>query len=118
MSLLLSSGSVGLEEPLSRLVANSLLKVEADHATASDWDDANIHPSSKSWWKLGFGKKEGANGEEEGGLRWSKDIGVTGFLMRFGEGLGKSSFDPTRASIQTLRFSNPSWSADSCSLHG
>jgi hypothetical protein len=24
-------------------------------------------------------------------LRWSKDIGVTGFLMRFGEGLGAYS---------------------------
>ena len=36
---------------------------------------------------------------EDGGLKWSKDVGVTAFLIKFGKGLGASSsldrnFDP------------------------
>jgi hypothetical protein len=77
-------GSVGLEESLSRVVAESLLRVEAEQAEAGDWEDDP--KKSNQWWKLGLGKKE------EGGLKWSKDIGVTGFLMKFGEGLGECSF--------------------------
>jgi len=84
-------GSVGVEEPLSRLVAESLLKVEADQAEACDWDESREDAAGKGkWWKMGFGgKKTGEETEEGGGTRWSKDVGVTGFLMKFGEGLGK-----------------------------
>ena len=28
---------------------------------------------------------------EDGGLKWSKDVGVTAFLIKFGEGLGAST---------------------------
>lgn len=89
-------GSVGLEEPISRLVAENLLRVESEQATAADWDDDVLTRGSSgsgSWWKLGLGKKaseeEGTGGES---LKWSKDVGVTGFLLKFGEGLGGSLF--------------------------
>lgn len=81
-------GPVGVDEPLSRLVAESLLKVEADQAEACDWDDAQ---ESSKWWKMGFGAKGDG---ESGSVRWSKDVGVTGFLMKFGEGLGESLLSP------------------------
>lgn len=78
-------GAVGVEESLSRVVAESLLRVEAEQAEAGDWEDEQSAGSAK-WWKFGLGKK----GEEGESLKWSKDIGVTGFLMKFGEGLGES----------------------------
>jgi vacuolar iron transporter family protein len=62
-------GPVGVDERLSRQVAQCLRKVEVD----SD----------------GVGALTGQPSEEEGGLRWSKDVGLTAFLLKFGEGLGK-----------------------------
>lgn len=66
-------GPVGVEEKLSRQVAQNLLRVE-EETNASN----------------------GMNGSAAGGdiesasLRWSKDVGVTAFLLKFGEGLGTS----------------------------
>ncbi|KAL7412421.1 VIT family-domain-containing protein [Mrakia frigida] len=95
-------GAVGVEEPLSRLVAESLLKVEADQAEACDWDDAQ--EGTSKWWKMGFG---GGKKEEEGagGVRWSKDVGVTGFLMKFGEGLEEVPMSRLYISAFTIGFS-------------
>ncbi|CDZ97751.1 Uncharacterized membrane protein [Phaffia rhodozyma] len=76
-------GSVGVDESISRVVAQSLLQVESEHAEAGDWDE-NTSGSKAAWWKFGLGKSDP---EEGSTLKWSKDIGVTGFLMRFGEGL-------------------------------
>lgn len=78
-------GAVGVEESLSRVVAESLLRVEAEQAEAGDWEDDS---SDSKWWKFGRDKKA------VDGLKWSKDIGVTGFLMKFGEGLGASACTP------------------------
>lgn len=78
-------GSVGVDESISRVVAQSLLQVESDQAEAGDWDDNAIHPKKAAWWKMGLGKSDPEAGSS---LKWSKDVGVTGFLMRFGEGLG------------------------------
>lgn len=87
-------GAVGVDEALSRLVAESLLKVEADQAEAGDWEDEDVGGKGGKWWKFGCGGKS----EEEDGTstRWSKDVGVTGFLMKFGEGLGESVSFPSR----------------------
>ena len=77
-------GPVGVEEKLSRQVTQNLLKVE---------EDASSH--------------NGINGAASGGdiesnsLRWSKDVGVTAFLLKFGEGMGKFVyFSALRDSIQ------------------
>jgi vacuolar iron transporter family protein len=34
------------------------------------------------------GGRNGSADEEEGSLRWSKEMGLTAFLLKFGEGLG------------------------------
>ena len=62
-------GPVGVDERLSRQVAQCLRKVEVD----SDGVSAPVGQ---------------VHTEEDGGLRWSKDVGLTAFLLKFGEGLG------------------------------
>lgn len=65
-------GPVGVDERLSRRVADCLRKIELD--------------------SHGLGASTGASStEEDGGLRWSKDVGLTAFLLKFGEGMGESS---------------------------
>ena len=65
-------GPVGLDEKLSRRVAQSLLALEMETES-----------------------QNGINGSASGGdtesnsLRWSKDVGLTAFLLKFGEGMGK-----------------------------
>jgi len=62
-------GPVGVEDKLSMAVAQCLMDVEV----SSD----------------GVGMDRGAGGgtEEEASLRWSKDVGLTPFLMKFGQGM-------------------------------
>jgi VIT1/CCC1 family predicted Fe2+/Mn2+ transporter len=59
-------GAVGIDEKVSRQVAHSLLEVE------SAAEQSNGHR------------------DEERGLRWSESVGITEFLLKFGEGLGAS----------------------------
>ncbi|THH08224.1 hypothetical protein EW145_g2844 [Phellinidium pouzarii] len=62
-------GPIGVDEKLSRKVAQSLLTLEVEHNSAQE---------------------RGMNGggdAESGALRWSDDVGVTAFLLKFGEGL-------------------------------
>ena len=63
-------GPVGLDQNVSRRVAHSLLEVE------SGVDQGN-----------GQGNGHSAT-DAEHGLRWSQSVGVTEFLLKFGEGLG------------------------------
>jgi VIT1/CCC1 family predicted Fe2+/Mn2+ transporter len=83
-------GPLGVDEKISRQVADCLLGVEAStrHDDASDADSSVSRgsASSKSWWRTG--KKAQANGDAEySGLRWSEDVGITTFLLKFGEGM-------------------------------
>jgi vacuolar iron transporter family protein len=61
-------GPLGLEESLSRRVADALLKVEEDSEGAGD-------------------AASSSSNTDEAGLRWSKDVGISAFLLKFGEGL-------------------------------
>ena len=63
-------GPIGVDEKTSRLVARNLRDVEVDSN-----GDGNDSASSSS------------QSVEEGGLRWSKAVGLTAFLLKFGEGL-------------------------------
>ena len=65
-------GPVGLDQNVSRRVAHSLLEVE------SGMDQSNGHDQVSS---------DSAT-DAEHGLRWSQSVGVTEFLLKFGEGLG------------------------------
>ena len=60
-------GAVGIDEKVSRQVAHSLLEVESTV------------------------EQDNGIGDEERGLKWSQSVGITEFLLKFGEGLGASS---------------------------
>ena len=64
-------GPLGVEEKLSRQIAQNLREVEASAAG----EIANGPPSLE----------DGGDG-----LRWSEDVGLSAFLLKFGEGLGMS----------------------------
>jgi VIT1/CCC1 family predicted Fe2+/Mn2+ transporter len=71
-------GPVGVDQTVSRRVAHSLREVEF----GMDSDQSNGHPASAS-------ASASATDTEHGlGLRWSQSVGVTEFLLKFGEGLG------------------------------
>ena len=59
-------GAVGIDEKVSRQVAHSLLEVESTV------------------------EQDNGIGDEERGLKWSQSVGITEFLLKFGEGLGAS----------------------------
>jgi vacuolar iron transporter family protein len=61
-------GAVGVDEKVSRQVAHNLLEVESATATEQN----------------GGSSPE----DEERGLRWSRSVGITEFLLKFGQGLG------------------------------
>lgn len=63
-------GPIGVDEVTSRAVAKNLRDVEVDGGS-------NGYASGSD--------------EESGSLKWSKDVGLTAFLLKFGEGLGMSS---------------------------
>lgn len=76
-------GPIGVKEGLSRLIANDLRTVEEDAL-------ANARPSSSSasWWKI-WKKDRGIRLEEEGGTpAGDGEMGLTAFLLKFGEGMG------------------------------
>jgi VIT1/CCC1 family predicted Fe2+/Mn2+ transporter len=65
-------GPVGVEEPVSRAVAHNLLALElGEHAAAA-----------------ASGSGSGSDAESaQDALRWSDDVGITAFLLKFGEGI-------------------------------
>lgn len=63
-------GPVGVDEKICSLVAKCLLDLELE----SEGHGPDSRPPSV----------------EDGGLKWSKGVGVTAFLIKFGEGLGAS----------------------------
>lgn len=63
-------GPVGVDENICSTVAKCLLDLELE----SEGHGSDARPLST----------------EDGGLKWSKEVGVTAFLMKFGEGLGAS----------------------------
>lgn len=66
-------GPIGVDDSTCRAVARSLRASEAD-----EYDEPSRSLST-------------ASDEESSGLRWSKDVGLTAFLLKFGEGLGALS---------------------------
>lgn len=62
-------GPIGVDEKTCRAVAKCLREVEVEQADAS-----NVASSSDV---------------ESASLRWSKEVGLTPFLLKFGQGLGE-----------------------------
>ena len=63
-------GPVGVDEQTSRMVTRNLRDVE-------------IH-------SRGEGSVSSASSVEDGGLKWSESVGLTAFLLKFGEGLERN----------------------------
>jgi hypothetical protein len=61
-------GPVGVDEKTCHAVAQSLREVEGED---------------------GFLSSETSTDEENAKLRWSKEVGLTAFLLKFGQGMGK-----------------------------
>ena len=88
-------GPLGVKESLSRLVAEDLRGVEEDtwgrRTTASEGVEAmqTMTPrKEKKRWRWGRAKGEA----EEGGVPAGREnMGLTAFLLKFGEGLGEIS---------------------------
>lgn len=64
-------GPVGVDEKICSSVAKCLRDLELE----SEGNGSDSRPSNI----------------EDGGLKWSKGVGVTAFLIKFGEGLGAST---------------------------
>ncbi|GFZ46796.1 hypothetical protein JCM24511_04016 [Saitozyma sp. JCM 24511] len=95
-------GPLGVKEALSRLVADDLRSVEDDlfdrpHGTTEGSEGvveagavAGSSSTKKSWWPS-WSKKTGAialGDDEEGGVpKGNEEMGLTAFLLKFGEGM-------------------------------
>jgi hypothetical protein len=97
-------GPLGVKEALSRLVADDLRSVEDDlfdrpHGTTQGSEGvveagavAGSSSTKKSWWPS-WSNKTGAialGDDEEGGQpKGNEEMGLTAFLLKFGEGMGE-----------------------------
>lgn len=73
-------GPLGVEEKISVSLADCLRKVE---------DELIETPAVSSSKGKSNGHANGGGIEAAGGLTWSDDVGLTAFLLKFGEGLGE-----------------------------
>lgn len=89
-------GPLGVKEGLSRLIANDLRTVEEDSLESCD----SRSSSSGSWWKI-WKREGGIRLEEEGGKPETDagEMGLTAFLLKFGEGMGTSSSNLMKAQL-------------------
>ncbi|CAE6524535.1 unnamed protein product [Rhizoctonia solani] len=77
-------GPVGVSEHTSRALATELRQVEVD---SSDTPDQKV-TQRRSWMGLGsWGSKTQVEEQESQSLRWQDDVGLTAFLLKFGEGM-------------------------------
>ncbi|OAV99091.1 hypothetical protein PTTG_02380 [Puccinia triticina 1-1 BBBD Race 1] len=83
-------GPIGLDESISRTVASALLRVESEANESTDGTADPVEESTAHWILRCLGRQpkfpkqiDEANHQ----LRWAKDVGITAFLLKFGEGL-------------------------------
>ncbi|CAE6419839.1 unnamed protein product [Rhizoctonia solani] len=85
-------GPVGVSEQTSRSLATELRQVEVDVSAHSTATPNSTVTKRHSWMSLGtWGRKTAmpaqAVEEESQPLRWQEDVGLTAFLLKFGEGM-------------------------------
>ena len=88
-------GPIGVKETLSRLIANDLRVVE-DKSWGGRGDGSEGIMAAAPPREIREEKKRGCWGrqrrraeEEDGGVKGNADMGLTAFLLKFGEGLGE-----------------------------
>lgn len=69
-------GPIGVDEKTCRTVAQCLREVEEE----GSFGESRASTSS-------------SDAESANSLRWAKDVGLTAFLLKFGQGLGECSFE-------------------------
>lgn len=89
-------GPVGVDDKTCRAVAKCLRDVEVD--------DDGLGPT-------------GPTDEETLRLRWSKEVGLTAFLLKFGQGLGKHSVNHLLSILLTYQSQRRCQTADYTYLH-
>ncbi|KAI0657531.1 DUF125-domain-containing protein [Cubamyces menziesii] len=77
-------GPVGVDEKVSRQVASCLREVEFNSSVPSDEAESS---STRRAGRASTASDATLISEEGGELRWSQDVGLTAFLLKFGEGL-------------------------------
>ncbi|KAI7953644.1 hypothetical protein MJO28_006191 [Puccinia striiformis f. sp. tritici] len=80
-------GPIGLDESISRTVAAALLRVESE---AEESTDETTEESTAHWVLRCLGRQPKLSKQIDDAnqqLRWAKDVGITAFLLKFGEGL-------------------------------
>ncbi|KAG8711384.1 hypothetical protein FRC08_015952 [Ceratobasidium sp. 394] len=81
-------GPVGVSEATSRSLASELRQVEEDVSGVSTARDTGNVTKRHSWLDLStWGRKTQPPVEEAQALRWEEDVGLTAFLLKFGEGM-------------------------------
>jgi len=82
-------GPVGVSEKTSRSLASELRQVEVDVSGHSGARNAGVTTKRESWLSFSFwGRKTSSPATEEAQpLRWQEDVGLTAFLLKFGEGM-------------------------------
>ncbi|OXB37972.1 hypothetical protein LQV05_001421 [Cryptococcus neoformans] len=87
-------GPLGVKEPLSRLIAEDLRSVEDEIYGSSGAEGSEgvmpgvsvVSESGKKKWGLLNWRTKKAE-EEDGGVRGNEEMGMTAFLLKFGEGM-------------------------------
>ncbi|EIW53349.1 DUF125-domain-containing protein [Trametes versicolor FP-101664 SS1] len=91
-------GPVGVDEKVSRQVASCLRDVEFSSGPSDEGESSSGHRSNRA-----STASDATLAAEEGGeLRWSRDVGLTAFLLKFGEGLEDVSTARMYASAFTI----------------
>ncbi|OCF43187.1 membrane fraction protein [Kwoniella heveanensis CBS 569] len=82
-------GPLGVKEPLSRLIAEDLRQVEDDLYGPGEGTSGDSLKKKGGWGSMLLGwKKDRAEEEEDGGEKEiTEDMGLTAFLLKFGEGM-------------------------------
>jgi len=107
-------GPLGVKETVSRLIAEDLRAVD-DHTQgervernegvmAAQAQLQRVVPEEKKRGILSGTKREAEEVEEDGGPKGNEDMGLTAFLIKFGEGLGRLSFSGLGFKCSYLRF--------------
>ncbi|KAI0634315.1 DUF125-domain-containing protein [Trametes polyzona] len=91
-------GPVGVDEKVSRQVASCLRDVEFSNGPS---DEAESSSGSRAA-RASTASDATLTAEEGGELRWSRDVGLTAFLLKFGEGLEDVSTARMYASAFTI----------------
>jgi hypothetical protein len=101
-------GPVGVDDALSRRVAGALIKVEDDLRQTSQ-STSQAPKAGTSWWRSALHSvaRTPKTTDLEGDptkLKWEEDVGLTTFLLKFGEVRYRYDWENLFATMLTVLF--------------